>query len=223
VRTIARVEVVSEDWRYPIESAFDETDERGWRAAEPRKQTIRRFFDEPQRIRRIWRRFIELEAERTQQFTLQWSKDKTDALRPLFHQQWNFSPSGSTSEIEDYEVDLNGVWVLQLVIDPDIARGPDVGLIGATVKSSTRSIVSEDWPGRLLAFSLLHEPYHGVHDQRAGLPHAELPQHVGALVPTTPDEQCPYPSYRHALLDLLRSLTDPRVGAQWRTATPSRT
>jgi hypothetical protein len=44
VRTIARVEVTSEDWRYPIESAFDERDERGWRAAEPGKQTIRLFF-----------------------------------------------------------------------------------------------------------------------------------------------------------------------------------
>jgi hypothetical protein len=41
VRTIARVEVTSEDWRYPIESAFDERDERGWRAAERGKQTIR--------------------------------------------------------------------------------------------------------------------------------------------------------------------------------------
>ena len=66
LRTIARVEVTSEDWRYPIESAFDESDERGWRAANSGKQTIRVFFDEPQRIRRIWIRFIEREAERTQ-------------------------------------------------------------------------------------------------------------------------------------------------------------
>jgi hypothetical protein len=131
VRTIARVEVTSEDWRYPIESAFDEIDERGWWAAERAKQNIRLFFDEPPRIRRIWLRFIELEAERTQQFTLQWSKDKTDALRPLLQQQWNFSPSGSTSEIEDYEVDLNGVWMLQLLIDPDIARGPAVASLAS--------------------------------------------------------------------------------------------
>jgi hypothetical protein len=131
VRTIARVEVTSEDWRYPIESAFDETDERGWRAAERGKQNIRLFFDEPPRIRRIWLRFMELEAERTQQFTLQWSKDKTDALRPLLQQQWNFSPSGSTSEIEDYEVDLSGVWMLQLLIDPDIARGPAVASLAS--------------------------------------------------------------------------------------------
>ena len=131
VRTIARVEVTSEDWRYPIESAFDERDERGWRAAERGKQTIRLFFDEPQRIRRIWLQFRELEAERTQQFSLQWSKDKTDALRPLFQQQWNFSPSGSTSQIEDYEVDLHGVWMLQLDIDPDIARGPAVASLAS--------------------------------------------------------------------------------------------
>ena len=131
VRTIARVEVTSEDGRYPIESAFDERDERGWRAAERGKQTIRLFFDDPQRIRRIWLRFIELETERTHQFTLQWSKDKSDALRPLFQQQWNFSPSGSTSQIEDYEVDLDGVWMLQLIIDPDIARGPAVASLAS--------------------------------------------------------------------------------------------
>ena len=131
VRTIARVEVTSEDWQYPIESAFDEKDARGWRAAERGNQTIRLFFDEPQRIRRIWLRFIELETERTQQFTLKWSKDETDALRPLFQQQWNFSPSGSTSQIEDYEVDLDGVRVLQLVIDPDIARGSAVASLAS--------------------------------------------------------------------------------------------
>ena len=124
--TIARVEVTSEDERFPIESAFDERDERGWRATEPGKQTITLYFDEPQRVRRIQLRFIELKTERTQQFTLQWSKDKTDELRPLFQQQWNFSPSGSTNEVENYEVDLDGVCMLQLVIDPDIARGPVV-------------------------------------------------------------------------------------------------
>ncbi len=86
VSAIAQVEVTSEDSQYPIESAFVEGDERGWRASERGKQTISLLFDESQRIRRIWLRFTELHAERTQQFTLQWSKDKTDALRPLFQQ-----------------------------------------------------------------------------------------------------------------------------------------
>jgi hypothetical protein len=129
VSTIAQVEVTSENSEYPIEFIFTEEEERGWRASEPGKQTIRLFFDEPQKIRRIWLRFREQQVERTQQFTLQWSKDKTDALRPLFQQQWNFSPSGSTSQIEDYEVELNDVSMLQLVIDPDISRGPAVATL----------------------------------------------------------------------------------------------
>jgi hypothetical protein len=44
VSAIARVEVTSEDSQYPIESAFAEGDQRGWRAAERGKQSIRLFF-----------------------------------------------------------------------------------------------------------------------------------------------------------------------------------
>ena len=95
-----------------------------------------------------------------------------------------------------------------------------VGLAGSTVNSSTRSIVSEGLLGRLVSLTLLHEPYHGVHHQQAGLPHPELPRFVSKLKPATPDERFPYPSYRHALIDLLHGLADPRVGAQWRTANP---
>jgi hypothetical protein len=129
VGAIAQVEVTSEDAQFPIESAFAEGNTRGWRASEQGKQTIKLFFDEPQQIRRIWLQFVELAKERTQQFTLQWSKDENDALRPLFQQQWNFSPSGSTSQIEDYKVELDGVWMLQLVIDPDISRGTAVATL----------------------------------------------------------------------------------------------
>jgi hypothetical protein len=129
VGAIAQVEVTSEDSQHPIESAFAEGNTGGWRASEQGKQTIKLFFDEPQQIRRIWLQFVEVAKERTQQFTLQWSKDKNDALRPLFQQQWNFSPSGSTSQIEDYKVELDGVWMLQLVIDPDISRGTPVATL----------------------------------------------------------------------------------------------
>jgi fatty acid desaturase len=96
-----------------------------------------------------------------------------------------------------------------------------VGLTGSTVNGCTRSIVSKGPLGRLVALTLLHEPYHGVHHRHAGLPHAELPQLAAELRPTSPGERSPYPSYRRALLDLLRSLADPRVGAQWRTAKPA--
>ena len=93
-----------------------------------------------------------------------------------------------------------------------------VGLTGSTVNGSTRSIVSRGLLGRFVSFTLLHEPYHGVHHRHAGLPHAELPQHASELEPSNPDEISPFPSYWHALMHLLRSLADPRVGAQWHSA-----
>ena len=92
-----------------------------------------------------------------------------------------------------------------------------VGMTGDTVNGSTRSIVAKSWLGRLVAFTLLHEPFHGVHHQRAGLPHSVLPQHVEKLQPKKPGERAPYTSYRYALIELVRCLADPRVGPQWRT------
>jgi len=90
-----------------------------------------------------------------------------------------------------------------------------VGMTGHTPNSATRSIVAEDRIGRLVSFTLLHEPYHGLHHLHAGLSHAELPGLVADLHPTTRGELHPFPSYRHALMDLLRCLGDPRVGSQW--------
>jgi fatty acid desaturase len=95
-----------------------------------------------------------------------------------------------------------------------------VGLTGSTVNSSTRSIVSQGFLGRLVAFTLLHEPYHGVHHRHAGLPHAELPQFASELEPANSHEMSPFPSYRHAFMDLLHNLPNPRAGAQWLTSTP---
>ena len=91
-----------------------------------------------------------------------------------------------------------------------------LGLTGNTVNSSTRSIVPKSWLGHLFAYTLLHEPYHGVHHQNAGLPHRVLPQFTAILTPKEPGELAPFMSYRQALPDLIRSLGNPRVGAQWR-------
>ena len=48
-----------------------------------------------------------------------------------------------------------------------------VGLTGSTVNSSTRSIVADGWLANFVTFTLLHEPYHGVHHWRSGLPHPD--------------------------------------------------
>lgn len=90
-----------------------------------------------------------------------------------------------------------------------------VGLTGSTVNSSTRSIVAEGWVARFVNFTLLHEPYHGVHHWRSGLPHPQLPSHRAALEPSTETERPPFRTFAAAVYDLFRNLSDPRVGAQW--------
>jgi fatty acid desaturase len=90
-----------------------------------------------------------------------------------------------------------------------------VGLSGHTARSATRSIVADTWSGRLLSLTLLHEPFHGVHHLRVGLPHYELPRHAGLLEPRAEGEMTPFPNYRTALMDLLRNLSDPRSGSHW--------
>ncbi len=126
---IAEVEVTSEDREYPIESVFNFGDGPGWRAGVSGKQTIRLLFDRPQRLKRIWLRFVGTEVERTQEFTLRWSADKEGAAREIVRQQWDFSPSGSQTETEDYKVDLSGVSVLELTINPDIGGGQAIATL----------------------------------------------------------------------------------------------
>jgi hypothetical protein len=129
VEQIARVEVSSEDPEYPIELAFHHGQGPGWRAGQTGQQTVRLVFDEPQSLRRIWLHFSEPDAQRTQQFTLRWSADEESSMQEILRQQWNFSPDGSSTEIEDCKVELNGVRVLQLIIDPDLGRNQTIATI----------------------------------------------------------------------------------------------
>ena len=71
----ALVEVTSEENGSPIESALQDTENRGWRAANSGAQTIRLIFDEPQRLRRIRLVFEDSENARTQELVLRWSPD----------------------------------------------------------------------------------------------------------------------------------------------------
>jgi hypothetical protein len=91
-----------------------------------------------------------------------------------------------------------------------------VGLTGSTVNSATRNIICNNLWGRVLAYTLLHEPYHGVHHLRSGLPHPFLPKNASLLEPAHEDEKAPFPSYWSATLDLMRELPNPKVGGQWK-------
>ena len=119
----AVVEVTSEEADQTIESALLPTETRGWRASESGAQTIRLVFDQPQRLRRIAIVFEEFETNRTQEFVLRWSADGGRSFREIVRQQWNFSPPKTVREVEDYQVELAGANVLELIIIPDISGG----------------------------------------------------------------------------------------------------
>jgi hypothetical protein len=122
IERIAVVEISSEDPKFPIDNAVGKTGTAGWRAAGPGPQRIRLLFDEPQTIRRIQLYFVDREAERSQEFWL--LALVGDELREVVRQQWNFSPSGTAEELEDYRVELYGVNALDLRIDPDRSHDP---------------------------------------------------------------------------------------------------
>ena len=120
---IVTVEVTSEDPDFPIESVFGGKSRLGWRAVEKGNQQIRVIFDQPISVKRIRLRFVETELARTQEFTLGWSGVRGGHPREIVRQQWNFSPAGSTTEVEEYQTNLEAVAVLELAIQPDLQGG----------------------------------------------------------------------------------------------------
>jgi hypothetical protein len=119
----ARVEVTSEDEAYPVEAPLRVDGRGAWRAAEPGAQTIRLIFDAPRRIYRIWLLFEEPDVARTQEFVLRWSPDGGRTYQDILRQQFTFAPPGTTREVEDYAVQLEGVTAVELEIVPEIAGG----------------------------------------------------------------------------------------------------
>src|SRR5215472_798165 len=91
----ATAEITSEESNRPIELAFRDGEEVGWRAGAPGAQVIRLLFHQPRRISRIRLRFTERDTERTQEFVLRWAPDQSQPFQEIVRQQWNFSPQGS--------------------------------------------------------------------------------------------------------------------------------
>jgi hypothetical protein len=130
---IARVEISSEDERFPIEHALGKKESAGWRAATTGPQLIRLHFDEPLNIKRLRLHFVDREAERSQEFSV-YAGSGTE-LKEVVRQQWSFSPNGSTEEIEDYTVNLSGITTLEVRIDPDRSHDPKMSREYASLQS----------------------------------------------------------------------------------------
>ena len=117
---LATVELTSEDPNFPIECALVPGRGSGWRAAQKGTQIVRTVFDRPRSLHRIRLEFSEIAIERTQEFSLEWSAKPDGPFTEIVRQQWTFSPRGSTSEVEDYKVNLDSVSILQLTLKPDL-------------------------------------------------------------------------------------------------------
>jgi len=62
---------------------------------------------------------------------LHWLTADGGQPREIVRQQWNFSRGGSTTELENYEVDLDGVSALELVIKPDLTNNETLATLAA--------------------------------------------------------------------------------------------
>jgi fatty acid desaturase len=96
-----------------------------------------------------------------------------------------------------------------------------MGLTGTTILGVTRSIVPRSRLGRWMARSMFNISYHGVHHRYARLHASALPEFEEMLRPDGDGELPPFSSYRQALADMLRSLSNPRIGVQWQADAPT--
>jgi hypothetical protein len=119
----AEVEITSETPANPVDFALVAGTTSGWTASQSGEQTLRLIFDQAQKLKHIRLVFNENNYQRTQQFVLRWSGDGV-TFHDIVRQQYNFNPPGS--EVEEYDVSLNGVTVLELNIVPDINGGPAI-------------------------------------------------------------------------------------------------
>ena len=124
LRAIARVRASSEDRTHRIDRVLSGDTHAHWRAADAGEQVIELHFHQPRDLTRIRLVFVEQEMPRTQQFTIRWSSRRGERHGEVVRQQFNFSPSGATREIEDYRVDLRNVEKLEIRVIPDIGYGP---------------------------------------------------------------------------------------------------
>ncbi len=117
---IADVELTSEQPEHPVESLFFAENAGGWKAADGGTQTIRLRFHRAQSLSQVYLEFQEDSVERTQEFALEYQLENERQFRTIVRQRWSFSPRGSTTEIEDYKVELIRVSAVQLTISADI-------------------------------------------------------------------------------------------------------
>ena len=119
----ATIAYSSESPAHPIEHLLDGRSAPGatrWVSARP--DTVERIvleFDQPQSISRLVYEVEEAVEERTQEVRVEVSEDGGRIYRQILVQEYNFSPSGATHQLEDLRFNLLHASRLRLTIVPN--------------------------------------------------------------------------------------------------------
>ncbi len=122
-----------------------------------------------------------------------------------------------------------GVWELFLVgyFAPSLIAGnmqtlrqytEHMGLLGHDVPSTTRTVIDPSWAGRVLSASMLHIDLHGPHHRYSKIPHHNLADATPVVYERELQEPAAanvFRTYPGAIWDMVKSIGNPRVGAQW--------
>lgn len=125
IAALGAVAVTSEAPGHPIDNVFDTRRGPGgsrWIAADEGEQAVVIAFDEPQAIREIGLEVEEPDASRTQELSLELSRDGGRTYREVVRQEYNFAPPGTTFERERWQVNGEGITHVRLLINPDKSR-----------------------------------------------------------------------------------------------------
>lgn len=129
-------------------------------------------------------------------------------------------------------VELAGAWQIYLVgvLAPALLGGTyqtlrkyteHLGLPGPTILQLTRTILPRDEWNKAVSTLMQHVDHHGTHHIHARIPYFKLPE-ASEMVYRGKIEELPvYDCYLTAFLAMLKTLADPKTGAQWHTASES--
>lgn len=136
IATLATMFVTTEAVDSPIDHAFDHQRGPGgsrWVAGKADEQQIILVFDIPQTIRTIRLEIEEREVSRTQELRLSVMGDGMQEYCELLHQEYHFSPPGTTFEREEWAVTAEDVTHFRLVITPDKGGQPSQATLTSLV------------------------------------------------------------------------------------------
>jgi len=96
-----------------------------------------------------------------------------------------------------------------------------MGLTGETAAGLSRSVVHTSPLGRLWTYTMYNIGFHAVHHAYSSMPQHSLPRFAHSVAAETEEAEAVFPNYYTALLAMLPSLADPRVGPQWNRPAPA--